>query len=160
METLPILKGIFPHHAENNDENDVIVTKRALDRLGYHHSGKAGPTCFPDQEFFDGIRKFQKDQGLKIDGIVTVGGLTARVIGSLLEGMAPFIGLPAGSAKPTAAQCDHLHYNVDIPICNAISRERGKQRGVECRKSAMERYSRCLAGTPIADLPPLNTWNN
>ena len=135
MDLLPLRKGIFPHLGEKNDENDVVITKGALER-------------------------FQKDQGLNVDAIVTPGGPTGFAIGKLLEGLAPLVGLPAKSAKPSKAQCDHLYYNVDMPMCNAIARSRGKARGVHCRMTAADRYARCLAGTPIADLPQLDTWNN
>jgi hypothetical protein len=160
MDLLPLRKGIFPHLGEKNDENDVVITKRALERLGYQHNSASGPTCFADQEFLNGLRRFQKDQGLNVDAIVTPGGPTGFAIGKLLEGLAPLVGLPAKSAKPSKAQCDHLYYNVDMPMCNAIARSRGKARGVHCRMTAADRYARCLAGTPIADLPQLDTWNN
>ena len=56
--------------------------------------------------------------------------------------------------------CDHLHYKVDIPTCNAIARKRGKQAAAKCFASANERYAACRRGVPKDQLPPLDTWNN
>ena len=56
--------------------------------------------------------------------------------------------------------CDHLHFKVDIPVCNAIARKRGKQAAARCYASANERYAACRRGVPKDQLPPLDTWNN
>lgn len=56
--------------------------------------------------------------------------------------------------------CDHLYYNVDKPVCNAIARKRGKQAAARCYASASERYAACRRGVPKDQLPPLDTWNN
>jgi len=57
-------------------------------------------------------------------------------------------------------ECDHLHYNVDIPVCNSIKKKRGIQAAERCFASANRRYAACLQGTPASQLPPLDTWNN
>lgn len=57
-------------------------------------------------------------------------------------------------------ECDRLHYEVDIPTCNAISEKRGKQAAQRCYASANERYAACLRGVPLDRLPPLDVWNN
>lgn len=54
-------------------------------------------------------------------------------------------------------QCDHQYYKVDIPVCRAVSRSRGKAAGERCYAAAAQRYAACLRGQP---LPPLDTWNN
>ncbi len=54
-------------------------------------------------------------------------------------------------------RCDHQYYKVDIPMCRAISRSRGKAAGQRCYAAAAQRYAACLRGQP---LPPLDTWNN
>ena len=56
--------------------------------------------------------------------------------------------------------CDHLHYNVDIPVCRAIERKRGKQAAARCYASANVRYAACRRGVPKDQLPPLDTWDN
>lgn len=57
-------------------------------------------------------------------------------------------------------ECDRLHYEVDIPTCNAVSDKRGKQAAQRCYASANERYAACLRGVPLNRLPPLDIWNN
>lgn len=57
-------------------------------------------------------------------------------------------------------QCEYLHYEVDRPICNEISRKRGKQAAQRCYHSANERYAACLKGVPLDQLPPLDVWNH
>lgn len=57
-------------------------------------------------------------------------------------------------------ECDRLHYEVDIPTCNAISEKRGKQAAQRCYASANERYAACLRGAPLDRLPPLDVWDN
>ncbi len=56
--------------------------------------------------------------------------------------------------------CEYLHYNVDIPVCNAIKRKRGAAAARRCFESAMSRYDACLRGIEIDYLPPLDKWNN
>ncbi|HSC19360.1 MAG TPA: RHS repeat-associated core domain-containing protein [Rhizomicrobium sp.] len=58
---------------------------------------------------------------------------------------------------PDEGQCDHIYYNVDIPTCRQITKDRGKVAGTRCYASASRRYAACLRGEP---LPPLDTWNN
>lgn len=160
MDLLPLRKGIFPQLGANNDETDVTVTKRALDRLGYHRSGANGPSCFADQKFLDSIRTFQKDRGLNVDAVILPGGPTRLAINKLLQGMfTESVDEPGPDDRPTDEQCDDLYYNIDIPTCNGISRSRGKRAGEICRHSAAERYAACLAGRPRSKLPPL-TWVN
>ena len=56
-------------------------------------------------------------------------------------------------------QCDYLHYEVDIPVCNGISRKRGADAARRCFASAAQRYASCLRGEKI---PALDTtvWRN
>ena len=56
-----------------------------------------------------------------------------------------------------ADQCDHQYYEVDIPVCRAIAKRRGKDAARRCYASAAERYAACLRGDPV---PPLDTYNN
>jgi hypothetical protein len=159
MEFFPVIRGIIEDLFESNDD-DVVVTKRALDRLGYHRSTGPRPTCFADKDFFDGLRKFQKDRGLKVDGTILPGGETSQALGALLSEKTPEVSLPEPGAVPTPEQCDDLYYNIDIPTCRGIARQRGKKAAARCYATAAERYAKCLQGKPLEDLPPLNVWNN
>ena len=48
--------------------------------MGYYKVPEWGMTKFTDNQMFDGIRKFQKDNGLKIDGIMKPEGETENTI--------------------------------------------------------------------------------
>jgi hypothetical protein len=148
------------------DPVDTIITKRSLSRLGYFDDQKHGLTPFPTKELFDAIKSFQTDQGLHVDGVMKPDGPTAQRISSLQTSpKGPTSNLPAAASKiagrsgPTPEQCDHLFYNVDIPVCRAIQGRRGKRAAANCYHSAAARYAACLHGVSIDDLPPLNTWN-
>lgn len=76
----------------NPTPEDVIKLKAALQVLGYYGNHQAarfeiagepfGP--FAGVTFFDEFKAFQKNQGLKVDGIVTCDGPTHRRMGELL----------------------------------------------------------------------------
>jgi len=70
----------------NVDLDDTRRTKLALRRLGYYeppksHGESIGITDIPDANLFDGLKRFQKDQGLRRDGVMKPGGPTARRLG-------------------------------------------------------------------------------
>ncbi len=50
------------------DPNDVLITKRSLTRLGYYRVPDYGLTPYLDMPMFQGIKRFQQDQGLRVDG--------------------------------------------------------------------------------------------
>ncbi len=70
------------------EPEDTLKTKKALSDLGHYKikSGleSFGITDFVDNEMFDGIKSFQKDNELKIDGIMHPGGPTERKINQSL----------------------------------------------------------------------------
>ena len=148
------------------DPVDVVVTKRSLSRLGHFNEKKNGLTPFPDKALFEGLKTFQEEQGLAPDGIMKPDGPTAQKMGSLLFST-PVPDSPHSSpqsktsedSRPAPEQCDHLFFKVDVPVCHAIRRRRGKRASAICYHSAMARYSACLHGRPIDELPPLATWN-
>ena len=74
----------------NANEEDVLKTKINLQKLdSYMPQKEAGERTerlskIPNQNLFDGIRKFQEKNGLKVDGIMKPNGETERtVIGQL-----------------------------------------------------------------------------
>jgi hypothetical protein len=99
-----------------------------------------------------------------VDGLIRPDGETASKITGLLELKTPDIGsIVAVSSKDDEdykKQCDHLYWNVDIPVCRAIEARRGKRAATRCFHSATFRYGSCLGGTPMENLPPLDTYNN
>lgn len=59
---------------------DVEKVKKRLGRDGYYDTPPYGITPYPDQPLFDGIRKFQRDNGLEIDGVMNPDGETLRAM--------------------------------------------------------------------------------
>jgi hypothetical protein len=50
----------------NSDPKDVLLTKEVLYKLGHYKIPDYGLTVYPDKQLFEGIGKFQKDNGLPI----------------------------------------------------------------------------------------------
>ncbi|CAA6603920.1 conserved hypothetical protein [Rhodospirillaceae bacterium LM-1] len=66
----------------NVDPDDTLNTKQALNRLGYYAPPQSyGMTPYPDRLMFNSLKAFQKDMGLKIDGLMRPGGPTEAQIG-------------------------------------------------------------------------------
>lgn len=63
------------------DVQDIVNTKMALNRLGYYRRPSEGYFGdWVDAELFNGIRRFQRDNGLTVDGIMRPGGPTEGTI--------------------------------------------------------------------------------
>lgn len=172
----------------NLDEDDVLKTKSALSALGHYKKPKTGITPWADTQMFKGLKSFQKEEGLKVDGLMKPKGPTEKAIRKnkgVQVAIAPALAIPAaipaakaggsailgvlgsvlgslllkGDTQEDGDGCDELYNDVDIPTCRAISERRGKAAAQRCFKSASERYAACLRGTPKSQLPPLDTWN-
>jgi hypothetical protein len=69
------------------DTTDLMNTKRALNQLGYYNiPAHRGIDDWTDDAMFDGIRRFQKDNNLKIDAFMRPGGPTESAINQRLRG--------------------------------------------------------------------------
>jgi hypothetical protein len=66
------------------EEDDVLKTKFALKDIGYYDEPEYGMTPYSDERMFDSIKKFQKDKGLEVDGIMYPEGETASTIGNMI----------------------------------------------------------------------------
>lgn len=63
------------------DPSDIVNTKTALTQLGYYKPPKGiGIQPWTDESMFDGIRQFQKNNALTIDGFMRPGGPTENRI--------------------------------------------------------------------------------
>lgn len=63
------------------EPSDLMDTKRALNQLGYYDiPPERGIDDWTDHAIFDGIRRFQKDNGLKVDGFMRPDGPTERAM--------------------------------------------------------------------------------
>lgn len=67
------------------DLDDVWVVKKNLRDNGYYTEPSYGMTPYPDQFMFDAIRQYQKENGLKVDGIMLPDGETEQ---HMLDGLA------------------------------------------------------------------------
>ncbi|MCR4376541.1 MAG: peptidoglycan-binding protein [Rhodospirillales bacterium] len=67
------------------DETDVLNTKSALSSLGHYKEPDTGMTPWPDTPMFEGLKTFQKDQGLKVDGLMKPGGPTEKALRSSMQ---------------------------------------------------------------------------
>lgn len=65
------------------DEFDVRQLKKALNRLGYYQPlATTGITGIPDAALFTALKSFQRDQGLRPDGVVTPDSVTIQKLNS------------------------------------------------------------------------------
>jgi len=63
---------------------DVITVKEVLRKLGFYRPPGRGLSGITDESLFDGIKKFQKNEGLTPDGVVKPAGPTVRLMGAAL----------------------------------------------------------------------------
>lgn len=85
------------------DPDDIMNTKRALARLGHYKvPADRGIDDWADGAMFDGIRSFQKANGLKVDAFMRPDGPTAKAINAGLgEGETPPPEMsPGGPREP------------------------------------------------------------
>ena len=69
------------------DPDDVLRTKKGLNRLGFYSVPKEyGMTPWTDDELFEGLKNFQRKNGLAVDGIMNPGGPTQAVLRRRLSG--------------------------------------------------------------------------
>ena len=64
----------------NTDANDAIAVKRALSILDLYQEAEWDLSPEPDEPMFQGIQRFQIDNGLDPDGVITPGGPTERAL--------------------------------------------------------------------------------
>ncbi len=61
--------------------------------------------------------------------------------------------------NPNASRCETL-FEIDNDTCRQISKRRGGEAAARCFSSAQNRYSACLRGRSVDELPPLDIWNH
>lgn len=64
----------------NVDLGDVLKVKSAFKDIGYYKVPSYGLTQYPDTHLFDAVRNFQKDENLKIDGVMKPKGETLQAL--------------------------------------------------------------------------------
>ena len=84
------------------DEDDVVKIKSALKKTGDYKAPDWGVTGYPDQDMFDGLKSFQKREGLQVDGVMKPGGPTEKRLAQKTK--PPSVaGTVARSMQPEAA---------------------------------------------------------
>ncbi|WP_173976545.1 peptidoglycan-binding domain-containing protein [Magnetospirillum sp. LM-5] len=98
------------------DPGDIMNTKRALNHLGYYDvPPHRGIDDWTDDAMFNGIRSFQKDNGLKVDALMRPGGPTEGAINARLGGLPGGEDDPERSPSYTCTRCGALHGGVFSP---------------------------------------------
>ena len=64
---------------------DVLNVKLALNRIGFYDVPDYGMTPYADRTMFDGIRRFQRANGLRVDGVMQRGHATERAMNDALR---------------------------------------------------------------------------
>ena len=64
---------------------DVLNVKRALNHMGFYDVPDYGMTPYADRTMFDGIRRFQRANGLRVDGVMRRGHATERAMNDALR---------------------------------------------------------------------------
>ncbi|WP_417832427.1 hypothetical protein [Terasakiella sp.] len=70
--------------SSNIQPDDVLKTKTALSQTGHYQVPDFGLTDIPDMGMIDGLKGFQQDNGLKVDGVMKPGGPTETKLGETL----------------------------------------------------------------------------
>jgi len=87
----------------DNQRQDVIKTQLMLDRTGHFDLGSlGGPTGWPGGELTRGLRNYQKDRGLTVDGVMLPDGETLRSLNGELADMSSY-------RVPTPQEVDRQH---------------------------------------------------
>lgn len=162
MSFPPFLKKTIGANS-STDPDDVLIAKRSLERLGYYERPEWGLGDFTDEKLFDGIKQFQRDNGLEVDGVMKPGGETEQALVPQLAEMV----LPEPeeenleeqalnpSSKPSDDQCERM-FEREMLVCDGVYTAVGTRAGAVCQQTAFKRYSDCLRGIPIHLLPPLS----
>jgi hypothetical protein len=102
------LKNVLSASSTANGD-DVLGMKQALNHLGEYDPPAYGMTPYPDTPMFDGMKAFQKKNGLTVDGFARPGGptetkLNSRLVNGLndssMKRVADFVSDPKKSSRP------------------------------------------------------------
>lgn len=77
-----------------SNPNDVLVLKKALKDIGYYKVPEYGLTPYVDEYLFSSLKKFQKDNKLKVDAIAGPDGETMATINKILGQPHPSVRSP------------------------------------------------------------------
>ena len=100
MNKMLSLKDVIDNN--NGNEEDVLKLKQNLQQLGYYKTPKYGMTGYTDDETFEGIKKFQKDNNLTVDGVLKPGGETESKLNERLNNQEKHMVSPKGLLTETS----------------------------------------------------------
>lgn len=97
---LNLRAALSPDHLAEPD--DILDAKKTLMALDYYRPAEGAEAgAWVDNDLFKGIRQFQRDNGLKVDGLIRPGGPTERAMNAVLEDT-PQPTPPANDDQPPA----------------------------------------------------------
>ncbi|MCC6598473.1 MAG: peptidoglycan-binding protein [Alphaproteobacteria bacterium] len=73
------LKGPIASNASTDLEDSAMI-KMALTSLRYYDDTETGLSPYGDRQLFQAVKSFQKDNGLKVDGVINPDGPTQKEI--------------------------------------------------------------------------------
>ncbi|NVK19633.1 MAG: hypothetical protein HWE30_13115 [Methylocystaceae bacterium] len=98
--------------SSNTQPDDVLKTKSALAQTGDYKVPDFGITDIPDMGMIDGLKKFQKKNGLKVDGVMKPGGPTESKLGETMANQGvntnDLLEAAKPKPKPKASKIDPL----------------------------------------------------
>ena len=141
----------------NLEPDDVLLTKGALSRLGYYEAPDWGTTPYPDASMFDGIKSFQRNEKLDVDGVINPDGPTLERLGHALTRNLTGDNdncTNCEQRQPVASKTGRCEAQAqrDEAICRMLVSPVSRQ---GCWNSVQDRYGACIKGAP---LPPLVTY--
>ncbi len=95
---------------------DVLSIKKTLLITGHYTVPDYGLTPYPDKAMFNAVKEFQKDNGLKADGVITPDGETLQALNNL-ENEAPNSDEPLKSPTFWCPQCGGPHGGSSGDLC-------------------------------------------
>ncbi|MCR6629232.1 MAG: peptidoglycan-binding protein [Magnetospirillum sp.] len=122
------------------DPGDIVSTKTALNQLGYYDvPPHRGIDDWTDDAMFNGIKAFQKDNGLKVDGLMRPGGPTEQAINTgLAENAKDNTPDASGGQNHSRNNLLRLMIPMDNTLCGNGRSSGSMSKNTERRKSAGE----------------------
>jgi len=75
-----------------SDLEDQVLIKTAMTALGYYDDTETGLNPYADKKLFHSVKDFQKDNDLKVDGVIKPDGPTQKTIKERLKATPQSIG--------------------------------------------------------------------
>lgn len=106
------IKRTIRQDSGQTDLDDILKIKKALAKTGHYEAPEYGLTPYPDKKLFGAIKKFQKDNKLKIDGVINPDGETINALKDTLPD-----DLPSKSPIMRCPKCGAPHGGSKGSLC-------------------------------------------